>query len=792
MILTMRCHTRFSVPAAFVALTLLGAASGQAQFRQEPGKAIGTVTTEGDLIVLTLNEGALGSPNLFDLDHRTLRFTPAASGYRVTTLPLAWDTDFGPEMTGSDATLKRFAFPFSGQRWSAFSVGMTGSITFAGGSGPARPVSPPSAGDRPRGGGGLAVDRFALLQDVASDLINTVPAISVFFKPRMYGTRHLKELADRVVITWNLTEPVGGIQDMTWTPTVNRFQAVLRKDGTIDLSYNDVHAEDAVVGIYPMVTAGKEKTLATISAAANADLAPNLDITSVKLAAVDGLLLKATIGTRGAVPRDGDSAIAGVTYRVCLSSTKPAGECAAGTSGTAVWTVVGAPPRRGSGGAARYVAFGPGVLPGVKVEGNSISVQGTLPAGYRGGQPVFAYAAAQGPGPSAVSATGSAPGGTVGSSASPPVIADQTVPQQVSLTGLVSPAVDLSSAKKRDGPFPVIHEAFHYVRSPRPMDLTCTVIQALGDKFDFLSYYADFRIDNPEAGTPSTGPRGGGPSGGAVTGIGSNQGNPASYCSPGRFQWQYVQPVFVGANQMQEYPPEGLTDSSRRTVVGYTRQLAERTATGKMPPYNYGISQIAHEMGHRWAAFLSARVNGGGVGGRDTIQLGPTHWARGLQAPVAFPYQRPVEASAMGGGVWQDNLDGTFTQLDDDYYVPATGWSYLDLYLMGLIAPSEVPDFFVLTNLAPAGRDPNGHPIVKAERTKITIQDVIAVEGQRLPDVEHAQKNFNTGLVLVVEPGKAPSRELIERVNGIRRQWIEYWTTTTGHRATMTASPAAP
>ena len=23
----------------------------------------------------------------------------------------------------------------------------------------------------------------------------------------------------------------------------------------------------------------------------------------------------------------------------------------------------------------------------------------------------------------------------------------------------------------------------------------------------------------------------------------------------------------------------------------------------------------------------------------------------------------------MGGGVWQDNFDGTFTQLDDDYYV---------------------------------------------------------------------------------------------------------------------------
>jgi hypothetical protein len=760
------------------ALVLLCAtpASAQAQFRQEPGKSIGTVTTEGDLIVLTLNEGALGAASLFDLDHRTLRFTPAASGYRVTTVPFAWDTEFGPEMTESDATLKRFAFPFSGQRFTAFSVGMTGSITFAGGSGVARPVSPPSAGDRPNRGGGLAVDRFALLQDVGPELINTVPAISVFFKPRMYGTRYLKELADRVVITWSLTEPVGGIQDMTWTPTVNRFQAVLRKDGTIDLSYNDVHAQDAVVGIYPLVTAGKEKTLATISAAANADLAPNLDITSVTLAAVDGLLLKATIGTRGAVPEGGDSAIVGVTYRVCLSPTKTAGEC---------WSIVGTAPRRGSGGGSRYVAFGPGVLPGVKIEGNSISVQGTLPAGYRGGQSVFVYAAAQDPAPSAGSATGSAPGGTVGPSA--PVVADQTVPEQVSLTGLVSPAVDLSSAKKQDGPFPVVYEAFHYARSPRPMDLTCTVIQALGDKFDFLPYYADFRIDNPEAGTPSTGPRGGGPSGGAVTGIGSNQGNLASYCSQGRFQWQYVQPVYVGANQMQEYPPEGLADSSRRTVVGYTRQLAERTSTGKMPPYNYGISQIAHEMGHRWAAFLSARVNGGG----DTLQLGPTHWARGLQAPVAFPYQRPVEASAMGGGVWQDNLDGTFTQLDDDYYVPATGWSYLDLYLMGLIAASEVPDFFMLRNLVPAGRDANGggRPMFKADRTKITLQDVIAVEGPRLPDVEHSQKAFNTGLVLVVEHGKTPSRELIERVNGIRLRWIDYWTTTTGHRSTMTASP---
>ena len=100
-----------------------------------------------------------------------------------------------------------------------------------------------------------------------------------------------------------------------------------------------------------------------------------------------------------------------------------------------------------------------------------------------------------------------------------------------------------------------------------------------------------------------------------------------------------------------------------------------------------------------------------------------------------------------------------------------------------------MPDFFILKNLVPAGKDTNGHPIFKADRTKVTIQDVIAVEGPRVPDVDHSQRKFNTGIVVMVEHGKDPSPELIERANGIRRQWIDYWETVTGHRASMTTNP---
>ncbi len=577
--------------AALLCAALLRCQPAGAQGLQEQGKPIGTVKTKGNLVVMTLGDGALGRRNLFDLGRRTLRFTPEGQGYRVANLPLEWEPDFGPEARESQVALHNFQFPFSMTNWDALSVGVTGSIRFGavgGGTG---------ATD-----GGVSIGRFDRLEDAARNLINKVPAICAFFKPRMTGRRHVKELADRVVITWSLSEPFGGIQDFTWTPTVNRFQAVLRKDGSVDLSYDEVAAKDAIVGLYPVVT-----------------------------------------------------------------------------------TLKGAP----------------------------------------------------------------------------------------------SSEIHFSATKREDGPFATPFESFHYLTTPKMRDLARTVIKRLGDKFDFLVYYSDFRIDNQEAGTPSDGPLGG-----KVTGIGQVESGLESYGSAGRLQWEFIQPVYAGANQAQQQPPDDSAHGSTHDLSSYRKQLGELSAEGRMLPYNYAMSQVGHEVGHRWSAFVSAKV------GNETIPLGEgAHWAPGLQAVVMYPYQRPTEASAMGGGAWQDNFDGTFTRLDDNYYVPAKGWSHLDLYLMGLISAREVPDFFILRNLVPSGRDSEGRGIFRADRTRITIQDVIAAEGPRLPDVHHSQRIFNTGMVVIVEHGKKPGKELIERADGIRRQWIEYWRRTTGGRSTMTANP---
>jgi hypothetical protein len=705
------------------------------QVQQAPGHPSGTITTQGDLIILELDEGVIAPANLFDLGQRTLRFTPEKSGYRIENVPVQWDPEFGTQLTAPQVTLRNFQFPYSGKSWDSFSVGQLGTISFS---------TEPGSGAAPAGGrggargGGPSVGRFEELRVAGGRLINTGSFINVFLKPRMSGPRYAKELADRVVITWNLTEPVGGIFDFAWVPTINRFQAVLRRDGSIDLCYDQVAAQDAIIGVYPVVATGAERPLATAPDAEAASIPAHLDIRNVKASAVDGVFLKITLETRGPVLPEGDPLSAGVTYRVYFDVDRPHATSVDSADADAVWTIRSStPPGRGGspgGSAPAYVASGPGASPWVRISGNTISLMGTLPAPFKGVDQFALYADVMGPG-------------------TPPAVVDQVLPRVVMLSGLRSPALDLSAVTRRDGPFPIAYEAFHHAGLPRPQDLACTVIRALGDRFDFFVWYSDFRIDNQEAGTPSTGPRGGN-----VTGTGQRAGRPENYGSAGQLQWMYVQPVYIGSNQGQERSPDG-----------------------KMNGYNYAMSQVAHELAHRWTADAAAKI------GDETLALGPVHWGRGLQAPAAFPYRRTVEASLMGGSVWQDNFDGTYSQLDDDFYVPATGWSHLDLYLMGLAAPSEVPDFYFLKNLVRAGTDPRGHPLYKGDRVRVTIEDVIASLGPRLPDFAHAQKNFNTGIVAVVLHGATPSRELVDRTNGIRDAWIEFWSTTTGRRSVMTA-----
>src|SRR5205814_7355753 len=118
--------------------------------------------------------------------------TPAEAGYHAETLPIRRDPEFGDKLKGDEVVLHNFAFPFSGKSWTSFSAGVSGSIRF----GPAQGSGRSDA--RADRGGGVSIGRFDPLQDAAARLINSVPAICVFFKLRMSGPRFVKESPDRV------------------------------------------------------------------------------------------------------------------------------------------------------------------------------------------------------------------------------------------------------------------------------------------------------------------------------------------------------------------------------------------------------------------------------------------------------------------------------------------------------------------------------------------------------------------------------------------------------------------
>ena len=422
-------------------------------------------------------------------------------------------------------------------------------------------------------GGGyndLGLGRFVHLQQVGPDIVNKIPLIAAFLKQRMNGTRYVNELDDRVVITWDTSEPTSGQQDVTFTRTPHNYQAVLYKDGRVDLSYREMTARDAVVGVY----------------------------------------------------------------------TVPAGGAPATTS------------------------------------------------------------------------------------------------------------IDLSNVRATDAVRPVIFEAFHHYSLPGASNMACTVIQALGDRFDFMVWYSDFRVDDQEAGTRSVGDIGQ-----KVSGLGPRMDiglRLQDYCSKERLQVTWYQPVWVGAVQAQEQHPDG-----------------------RYAGYNMAVAQIGHELAHRWSTRTRAIVNG------ETIELrgphdpwgmsGATHWPGSVTTPVPFPYSRPVEASIMGGTHWKDNGDGTFTQLASGTMNPASGFSYLELYLMGFLPASKVPDFFILRNQQNVGRTPEGQNIVKAEKVTITIQDVIAHNGPRVPSYENSPKALNTAIVAVTLHGRQPSRAMLDSTRGHRR-----------------------
>ena len=674
-----------------------------------------------NLIIVELGADGLLPENHFDLEGKTLRFTPDGIGYRTEVVPLEWDSDFGTVIVGFPSipvTLNNFQFPFSGTNWSTLFVNNFGSISFG--------EDQDSFYDQ----GNFDFRDYSL--------INRVPIISpLFHKFGGTGWAHdpddvnrifIKELSDRIVITWTISEPYRGVVDFITDPLLNRFQAVLHEDGTIVLSYDKISVKDGIVGVFTI--GSDEQVLVTLTDPEDPALPGHIDLLSVTFSLIGSRSIRIGFRTRGAVLPEGDPTINLMSYRLLVDLEEPFFEGERFEDAEFQWGIEGSSD-------LTYSTNGPGVTPKVEIDGDTISLIASI--GALAGVDHFAIWV------DVVDFDGPDDQGF-----------DQTDNIPVTFPDLPSIEIDLSETSIADPANDVPFEAFHYPDILDESVLTCSVIAALGDQFDLFAFYTDFQLDTQGAGAG-----GSGPIGGSVTGVNpANPRAPEQYCS----------------NRIQVFQGPVAIDTPVSAPAGLYRD-------GPFENYAPAVSLLSHELGHRWLTVKEAIVGGNTV----AIGDGAPHWLEGLHAPSAFPIAEPFETSIMGAGkFWTDNGDGTFTFEQIDFNSVTSAYSYLDLYLMGLLPQDDVPDFFLIQNLAHVGFDSNNKPIYSGDRLDITVEDVIAANGPRLPAFETSKKDFNLGLIGIVLPGAAPSPMLLKRLAGIREAFSDYWSRATGEVSTMT------
>lgn len=191
------------------------------------------------------------------------------------------------------------------------------------------------------------------------------------------------------------------------------------------------------------------------------------------------------------------------------------------------------------------------------------------------------------------------------------------------------------------------------------------------------------------------------------------------------------------------------------------------------PQFEAVLSTIAHEFLHRWAAYVKYRAADGSASkallGRDSA-----HWSFLLDTGGSVEY----------GHRWQDNGNGSFTSVDARQL-----YSPLDLYLMGMLKKEEVPPFFLINS---QDVDPTRLPqigvTVKGSKVPVTIDDIIAVEGERQPDATQSQKEFEFGLILLTRAGEVVTDEQIQAANRVRQTFQTRLGVMTGGRLIARAS----
>ena len=659
----------------------------------------GVSVTADNQILVELQSGDTEPARLFDLNDRTIVFTPDGHGrYSRAVKTLDWESEIGSSVDDrAEIELTSFVFDFAGQRWGSFFVSRLGLISF----GQPFTYSPPGYSPGSES-----------MQEIAG-LFAIAPIIAPLYKPLLGGAaaeQHVASSTDKVVVTWSTTEPHYYAHGVAPSKP-SRFQLVLSGDGSIAISYTDMGIHDGIVGLFTAEGVEKgDRILGIPDATDDTALPDHLDLKDLaiyKSTDPNKLIVEWTLGADVSNPAAGRQHM----YRLLFADGRQ-WLIALRSDGT-YWTRGG--DRWETDNLDRIALL----ADLSEVAGLSTRVHADV-GEFDGGDPVRT---------------------------------DQSRAANVTFpTVSTESLVDLSSS---DETYVTKHsEVFHHRRVLAIADIACRIIDATDDNFDLFVFHSEFRADYQESGSDWQRYRQ------DIGGIGGDLTRRHQRPCGDLLKGHWKRPVWMQSREV-------FLDSSVR---------GDALRTG----FEFGLVLFAHELAHHWTAWASFAKDGQ----NESLAGDPCrcHWRRDLHLPAAFPWSTSETGarSIMGGRHWQENDDGTFTPLDGYW---GGGFSWLDLYAIGIVDANEVPDMFILRD----AQHISGNKWSGTKET-ITIQQVIEAEGSRAPTAAGEQKHFNAGFVYLLAPGASATPDTLALHKQYRDQAIAHWFHITGERSRITTN----
>ena len=217
--------------------------------------------------------------------------------------------------------------------------------------------------------------------------------------------------------------------------------------------------------------------------------------------------------------------------------------------------------------------------------------------------------------------------------------------------------------------------------------------------------------------------------------------------------------LFGSAGRLQSFVDLGALDSYRLSSPATSLDETLLIAT--------------HELLHRWAASIRFRTASGEMS--SDLVTGDGHWS----------YLLASGGSVLYGNNWRDNGDGTFTSIDALKIA-----SPLDLYLAGFLSSDEVPPFFLIRNPTIDPKRPARiGETVSGTRLDLSIEDVIAAEGPRVPAGAEAPRALAAALVYLVRPGDEVSESDLANLELLRRELMKRFAIQTAGRGRLEIHP---